>query len=93
MQKKRLKILKENDNGFLISEEDMRLRGYGDIIGFQQSGLKFFRLADPIHHEDLFKIAEAHVKNIESKLIKNNNYTFLLKLFDKADVINEAVPD
>ncbi len=91
--KKRLKILKENDNGFLISEEDMRLRGYGDIIGFQQSGLKFFRLADPIHHEDLFKIAEAHVKNIESKLIKNNNYTFLLKLFDKADVINEAVPD
>ena len=91
--KKRLKILKENDNGFIISEEDMRLRGYGDIIGFQQSGLKFFRLADPIHHEDLFKIAEAHVKNIESKIIKNSNYTFLLKLFDKADVINEAVSD
>tara|TARA_B100000579_G_scaffold428502_1_gene438767 strand:+ start:326 stop:2389 length:2064 start_codon:yes stop_codon:yes gene_type:complete len=91
--KKRLKILKKTEDGFLISEEDMRLRGYGDIIGFQQSGLKFFRLADPIHHEDLFKIAETHVKELENKLINTNNYNFLLKLFDKADVINEAYSD
>ena len=91
--KKRLKILKKTEDGFLISEEDMRLRGYGDIIGFQQSGLKFFRLADPIHHEDLFKIAETHVKELENKLINTNNYNFLLKLFDKADIINEAYSD
>ena len=91
--KKRIKILKKTEDGFLISEEDMRLRGYGDIIGFQQSGLKFFRLADPIHHEDLFKIAETHVKELENKLINTNNYNFLLKLFDKADVINEAYSD
>ena len=54
----RIKILKSSDDGFLIAEEDMRLRGYGDIAGFQQSGVKFFKIADPIHHEDLFKIAE-----------------------------------
>ena len=40
------------------------------LLDFNKVDLNFFRLADPIHHEDLFKIAEAHVKNIESKLIK-----------------------
>ena len=38
--KKRLKILKESNDGFKISEEDMKLRGYGDILGFKQSGIK-----------------------------------------------------
>ena len=41
---KRLKILRSNDNGFSIAEEDMKLRGYGDLIGYQQSGEKFLRL-------------------------------------------------
>ena len=85
---KRLKILKSTDDGFLIAEEDMRLRGYGDIIGFQQSGIKYFRIADPIQHEDLFKIAEKNVKKIDENL-ENDNYNTLLKLFDKAEVINE----
>ena len=85
---KRLKILKSTDDGFLIAEEDMRLRGYGDIIGFQQSGIKYFRIADPIQHEDLFKIAEKKKKKIDENL-ENDNYNTLLKLFDKAEVINE----
>ena len=55
---KRIKILKSTDDGFLIAEEDMKLRGYGDMIGFQQSGIKYFKIADPLHHEDLFKVAE-----------------------------------
>ena len=42
---KRIKILKSSDDGFFIAEEDMRLRGYGDIIGFQQSGIKYFKIA------------------------------------------------
>ena len=37
-----------------IAEKDMSLRGYGDILGFQQSGIKNFKFADPIHHKDLF---------------------------------------
>ena len=40
----------------------MRLRGFGDIIGYQQSGLKNFRFADPIIHEDLFLLAENYIK-------------------------------
>ena len=86
---KRLKILKSTDDGFAIAEEDMKLRGFGDMIGFQQSGVKFFRIADPIHHEDLFKLAENGIKKIEN-FNQENKYNFLLKLFDKADIINNT---
>ena len=85
---KRLKILKSTDDGFLIADEDMRLRGYGDIIGFQQSGIKFFRIADPVHHEDLFKMAEKQIKKIEDNSYDDKRYNFLLKLFDRAEIIN-----
>ena len=86
---KRIKILKSTDNGFLIAEEDMKLRGYGDIAGFQQSGIKYFRIADPVHHEDLFKLAENEIKKIKDNLDNVNKYNFLIKLFDKAEVFSE----
>ena len=84
---KRIKILKETDDGFLIAEEDLKIRGYGDLIGFQQSGLKNFRFADPVIHEDLFKLAEKYVFDIRDEINKKK-YSFLLKLFDKAEIIN-----
>jgi len=84
----RIKVLKKTDDGFILAEEDMRLRGFGDIIGFQQSGVKYFKIADPVHHEDLFKIAEKKIKS-EEHLLSTDRFNFLLKLFDKADVINE----
>ncbi len=86
--KKRIKILKSSNNGFFIAEEDMKLRGFGDVLGYQQSGSKDFKLADPVHHEDLFKIAEANIKDIEKNEENFKAYDFLLKLFDKADIIN-----
>jgi ATP-dependent DNA helicase RecG len=84
---KRIKILKETDDGFFIAEEDLKIRGFGDLIGFQQSGLKNFRFADPVIHEDLFKLAEKYVFNIRDEINKRK-YSFLLKLFDKAEIIN-----
>ncbi len=84
---KRIKILKSSDDGFFIAEEDLKLRGFGDLIGYQQSGIKNFKFADPLHHEDLFRLAENYVKNINSQ-IDLKKYSFLLKLFDKADIIN-----
>ena len=84
---KRIKILKESDDGFFIAEEDLKLRGFGDLIGYQQSGLKNFRYADPVIHEDLFKLAEEYVHNIRGE-INEKKYSFLLKLFDKAEIIN-----
>jgi len=84
---KRIKILKESDDGFFIAEEDLKLRGYGDLIGFQQSGIKNFKFADPVIHYDLFKLAEDYVKN-NQKYVNQKKYSFLLKLFDKAEIIN-----
>ena len=84
---KRIKILKNSDDGFFIAEEDLKLRGFGDLIGYQQSGIKSFRFADPVIHEDLFKLAEIYVqKNLD--MVNQTKYSFLLKLFDKAEIIN-----
>ena len=63
--KKRINILKHSTDGFEISEEDMKLRGFGDILGFKQSGMKIFKLADPIQNNDLFELAEKQIKKIE----------------------------
>ena len=84
---KRLKILKNSDDGFFIADEDLKLRGFGDLIGYQQSGIKNFRFSDPVIHEDLFKLAEKYVFNIRDEINKKK-YSFLLKLFDKAEIIN-----
>ncbi len=84
---KRIKILKKSNDGFFIAEEDLKLRGFGDIIGFQQSGIKNFRFADPVIHEDLFKLAEKFVNDNQDNINKEE-YNFLLKLFDKAEIIN-----
>ena len=84
---KRIKILKNSDDGFFIAEEDLKLRGFGDLVGYQQSGVKNFRFADPVIHEDLFNLAENYVqKNLNN--INQEKYTFLLKLFDRAEIIN-----
>jgi ATP-dependent DNA helicase RecG len=55
--KARLNILRESDDGFRIAEEDLRLRGAGEILGVRQSGLPQFRLASLSDHEDLLPIA------------------------------------
>ncbi len=87
--KKRIQILKSSNDGFEIAEEDMKLRGHGDVLGYQQSGEKLFKIADPIHHDKLFLIAEENIKNIELDENKIKKYQFLLKLFDKAEIINQ----
>jgi len=89
--KKRINILKSSNDGFKISEEDMKLRGYGDLLGFKQSGMKNFRLADPILNEDLFLLAEKEVKNIEFRNENLTKYLPLLKLYDRADILNDII--
>ncbi len=81
----RIKILKKSSDGFLIAEEDMKMRGFGDIIGFQQSGEKFFKIADPINHADLFVYAENYLEKIENDNLEK--FDFLIKLYDKAEII------
>ncbi len=89
--KKRLNILKNSNNGFEISEKDMKIRGYGDILGFKQSGIKNFKLADPVHNSDLFELAEKEIKKMETQNDDISKYKILMKLYDQADVINDVV--
>ena len=87
--KKRINILKATNDGFKISEEDMKIRGFGDILGFKQSGIKNFRLADPIHNRDLFILAEKEINRIEKTGEDISKFKPLMKLYDRADIIND----
>ena len=53
----RIHTMRETDDGFVIAEEDMRLRGAGEVLGTRQSGLPSFRLADLDAHRDLMQVA------------------------------------
>jgi ATP-dependent DNA helicase RecG len=55
--RRRLKLLRDTDDGFRIADEDFRLRGGGDLLGTRQSGAPGWRLADPVEHEGLLHMA------------------------------------
>jgi ATP-dependent DNA helicase RecG len=55
--KARLSILRESDDGFRIAEEDLRLRGAGEVLGTRQSGMPELRLADLAIHGELLAVA------------------------------------
>ena len=87
--KKRINILKQSNDGFYISEEDMKIRGFGDILGFKQSGIKNFKLADPVQNSDLFLLAEKEIRRIELNNEDIKKFKPLIKLYDRADIIND----
>jgi ATP-dependent DNA helicase RecG len=60
--KARLKIMRETEDGFVIAEEDLRLRGEGDLLGTRQSGMPNFRIALPDVHGELLEVARDEAK-------------------------------
>ena len=87
--RKRIQILKSSMDGFYISEEDLKLRGFGDIIGYKQSGEKDFLIADPTYHNDLFELAKHQIETEQTKEIEiEKRYNKLLKIFKKDKILN-----
>ena len=64
MAKARLKMLRETEDGFRIAEEDLRLRGPGELLGKRQSGTPEFRIADLARDGDLLAMADDDAKLI-----------------------------
>lgn len=91
--KKRMEILKNNNDGFYIAEEDLKLRGSGEILGKRQSGYQEYLIADFENHYHLFIEASQYAKSI----IKDNNKLYskpiqiLLELFGYTKYINESL--
>ncbi len=61
---KRLRLLRETDDGFHIAEADLELRGAGELLGTRQSGLPDFRVADLDEHGDMLRMARDEARLI-----------------------------
>jgi ATP-dependent DNA helicase RecG len=90
--KARLNIMRETEDGFRIAEEDLRLRGAGELLGTRQSGLPDFRLADLVAHADLIQIARDDARlvlEMDPELVSERGLALrvLLYLFEKDAVV------
>jgi ATP-dependent DNA helicase RecG len=90
--KARLKTLRETDDGFIIAEEDLRLRGAGELLGVRQSGMPEFRLADLMAHAELLAAARDDAKLILSrdpglKSPRGEALRVLLYLFERDEAV------
>ncbi|OEJ66862.1 ATP-dependent DNA helicase RecG [Magnetovibrio blakemorei] len=85
---KRLKIMRETEDGFVIAEEDLKLRGAGEVLGTRQSGLPQFRMADLEAHKALLTTASDDAKVIlngdaDLKTPRGQALRTLLYLFER----------
>jgi ATP-dependent DNA helicase RecG len=88
----RLSIMRETEDGFRIAEEDLRLRGAGELLGTRQSGMPDFRIADLIAHGDLLLAARDDARLIMNKdpnltTDRGNALRTLLYLFERESAI------
>ncbi len=91
--KRRLAILRDSEDGFFLAEEDLKIRGGGDVMGAEQSGWPTFRCADMAVHRDLVERANA----MATDFVQNNptlsgaqgqGLRALLSLFGRQDTLD-----
>ncbi len=86
--RRRLTLLRDTEDGFLIADEDFRLRGGGDALGTRQAGLPGYRLADPDADERLLHIAHRDAAVLLSRdprleTPRGRAIRILLRLFER----------
>lgn len=90
--KARLKTMRETDDGFVIAEEDLRLRGPGEFLGVKQSGMPEFHLADIAAHGELLQAARDDAglvlaRDPELKTSRGEALRVLLYLFGRDEAV------
>ncbi|MFN3350101.1 ATP-dependent DNA helicase RecG [Pseudorhodoplanes sp.] len=90
--KARLAIMRETEDGFRIAEEDLKLRGEGDVLGTRQSGMPAFRIASPEAHGHLLPVARDDARLILARDAalageRGQSLRMLLYLFERDDAI------
>ena len=90
--RRRLTLLRDTDDGFLIADEDFRLRGGGDVLGTRQAGAPGFRLADPVEHEGLLEMAHRDAAVLLSRdptltSERGRAVRWLLRLFERTEAM------
>ena len=90
--RERLNVMRSTEDGFVIAEEDLRLRGGGEVLGTRQSGLPAFRIASLPEHEALLQAArdEARLRLSHDPELKGDDaesLKLLLYLFERDDAI------
>ena len=90
--RRRLMLLRDTEDGFVIADEDFRLRGGGDLLGTRQAGAPGFRLADPVEHEPLLELAHKDAEVLLSRdpgLVSERGHAvrWLLRLFERTEAM------
>jgi ATP-dependent DNA helicase RecG len=93
MSSSRLKVIRETTDGFRIAEEDLKLRGEGDVLGTRQSGLPGYRIARPEIHSQLISQAREEAIRIlrENPKLEGEQgqaLRVLLYLFERDEAIS-----
>ena len=82
---KRLDVLTKTDDGFVIAEQDLIMRGTGELLGTRQSGWINYHFVDYAHHRDLFKLAAAAARDMA---VPSDTVRDLMFIFDRGVGIN-----
>ena len=82
---KRLKLVEETNDGFLLAEEDLMIRGPGEIFGEKQTGNQMFKMADIVVDSEILNLANNCANEIieDKRLFNDPEYKALLELADK----------
>ena len=91
---KRAEIMRTTNDGFLIAEKDLELRGPGEFFGIKQHGIPELKIADIVKHVKILNTVREeaeHILNDDELLIKEENISFknrIDKLFKNTENLN-----